>query len=121
MRSSAFSVASMLRPPMRNIRDRIPKLSTIAPSASFGAFGITVSVIAPVTGSVVVVVVVPVELLKLAPLPNALWKPWSPLPLTKPLMPRSFSAPRLISEKRTSSMTCWAEPICSRLMTLPGA
>ena len=42
-------------------------------------------VVAPVTGSVVVVVVEPVALLKLAPLPNAPWKPWLPLPLTKPL------------------------------------
>ena len=62
-----------------------------------------------------------VALLKLAPLPNALMKPLSPLPLTKPLKPRSFSAPRLISEKRTSSITCCADPIDSRLMTLPGA
>jgi hypothetical protein len=63
----------------------------------------------------------PPALPTLPPGPLAPSKPLSPLPETNKLTPMSFRARRLISENRTSSMTCCDEPIASKLTTLPGA
>src|SRR5207342_3711450 len=92
--SRAFNVASMFSPPIWKMRVRMPKLSTIPPSDRLGALGVVLDMTSPVTGSVCVVVVEPSEPFRLAPPPNAPWKPLSPLPWTNMLKPRSLSAPR---------------------------
>ncbi len=109
LRSSAFNVALISRPAIEKKRAKIPNASVIEPSRS------TPSLVSPSPSES------PTSGVNVEPLPMTPWKPLSPPPDTKALMPRSLNAPRRTSEKRTSSMTCWAEPIDIRLMTLPGA
>ena len=104
---------------MLKVRVRMPKLSMIEPSESVGG-PCEVTVVVPPPGSGMVVLVTPPGV-RLAPPPIAPRKPLSPPPVMNPLSPNCFSAERLISEKRTSSMTCCEEPIESMFTTLPGA
>src|SRR5690349_23779131 len=114
--SSASSVTLKSAPNARKVRDMIAKLSTIDPNLATGAPGSVVVLTDP--SGFVIVVVVDRPGVRLAPLPMT---PTVLSPRIPQLRPSWVSAERLISAKRTSSITCCDEPSESRFTTLPGA